>query len=200
MLHVRFSRALVFAALAVSLILPATAAARERFAVGFGFGAPFYPYYGYGAYPYYGYGYAPYGYGYGYGPYGYGRQMGEVHIKSPNSNAQIYINGSFAGRAHDLKTIYLAPGTYNVEQRIGSDVQKERIYVLANRSLKIEFDKAGAGSSPKPQANPPQPDARPQPAPNAAPNAVQPDSAPAPEANTAPQPPPAANAAPEVQR
>jgi hypothetical protein len=79
--------------------------------------------------------------------------LGEVHIKSPDSNAQIFINGSFAGRAHDLKRFYLVPGTYNIEQRIGTDVQKQRIYVLANRTLKLEFGKPGA-PSPVPQANP----------------------------------------------
>jgi hypothetical protein len=185
MSHIRFSRTIIFLALATALILPASAAARTRFGVGVGFGyygAPFYPD-GYGPWGYPYYGYAPY---YGpYGPYGYysGRPMGEVHIKSPDSNAQIYINGAFAGRAHDLKTIYLAPGTYNIEQRIGSDVQKERVYVLANRSLKIEFDKPGTAPT-----APPRPDANQQPAP----------PAPRPEANAAPQPAPAP--APETQR
>ena len=125
MLHTRFSRTIAFAALAASLmlLLPASAAARERIGVGIGFyggyyGGPF----GWGPYGY-PYGYAPYGYA-PYAPYGYyrgyngGRPMGEVHIKTPNSKAQIYINGSFAGRAHDLKRFYLVPGTYNIEQRI----------------------------------------------------------------------------------
>jgi hypothetical protein len=194
MSHIRFSRALVFAALAVALILPASAAARTRIGVGVGFYGG-YPYGGYGpwgygpwGYPYYGgYGYAPYGYG-GY----YGRPMGEVHIKSPDSNAMIYINGAFAGCAHDLKTIYLAPGTYNIEQRIGSDVQKERLYVLANRSLKVEFDKPGTHAAVPPAGardrgperipdNAPPPDMNQQPAP----------PAPGPESNSAPQPAPA---------
>jgi len=81
-----------------------------------------------------------------------------VHIKSPDSNAQVFINGSFAGRAHDLKRFYLVPGTYNIEQRIGTDVQKQRIYVLANRTLKLEFGKPG---TPNPQPNPQPTSARP---------------------------------------
>jgi hypothetical protein len=166
MSHIRFSRTIAVVAFVASvmLILPASAAAqRGRFGVGVGFyggyyGGPF----GWGPY------YAP------YGPYGYygGRPLGEVKIKSPNSDAQIYINGSLAGRAHDLKRFYLVPGTYNIEQRIGSDVQKQRIYVLANRSLKLEFGKPGT-PSPQPQpapgakVPPPPPASAPAPAPEA---------------------------------
>jgi hypothetical protein len=101
-----------------------------------------------------------------------------VHIKSPDANAQIYINGALAGVAHDLKRFYLAPGTYNVEQRIGSDVQKQRIYVLANRTLKLEFGKPGSG--PAPQAVPPP----------AEPNAPAPAAAPAPQPAPTPAPGP----------
>jgi hypothetical protein len=117
--------------------------------VGFGFYAPIYPY-GY------------YGYPYAYGPYGYygGRSLGEVHVKSPDSNAQIFINGAFAGRAHDLKRFYLVPGTYDIEQHIGTDVQVQHVYVIANRSLKIEFGKPGT-------LNPPPAPAPPAPAPTA---------------------------------
>ena len=178
MSHIRFSKAIVFAVLAVAMILPASAAARTRFGVGVGlgyYGGPFYPY-GYGPWGYPYYGYPAYGYpAYGNGPYGYGRPVGELHIKSPVPKAEIYINGAFAGNAHALKNIYLAPGVYSIEQRVGNDVQKERVYVLANRSLTIEFDPPGT---------------HPAPAPNAAP-------APRPEANTAPQPAPVA---PEAQR
>jgi hypothetical protein len=186
---------MVLAALVVAMLIPVSAAARVGFGIGF-YGGPWgyygpYPYYGwypYGPYGYYGYG--PYGYGYGYG---YGRPLGEVQIKSPDSNAQIYINGAFAGRAHDLKKIYLAPGTYNVEQRIGSDVQKDRVYVIANRTLKIEFGKVGTPSpQPLPPPGPPaRPDANaapPRPDANVAPGNVAPGR---PDANVAPD-----NAAP----
>jgi hypothetical protein len=81
--------------------------------------------------------------------------MGEVQIKTPDSHAQIYINGSYAGQAHDLKKIYLKPGTYNLEQHIGSDVQKQRVYVLARRTVKVEFGKVG---TPSPPLAPPPPE------------------------------------------
>ena len=131
--------------LAASLtLLPATAAAHV--AVGFGFWGPVYPaYYPYwGPYPYYGYPYYGGYYGGGYGYPGY-RPLGEVKIKSPEPDARIYINGSLAGRAHDLKHFYLKPGTYDIEQRIDNDVQSERVYVLARRTVKIEFGHPGEG-------------------------------------------------------
>lgn len=173
----RISRVIVFAALAVCFLLTVpTPAAAQRVGIGIGFygGGPFYPYGYYGPWGYPSYGYAGYDGPYGYGPYG--RPMGEVHIKSPNSDAQIFVNGSFAGRARDLKRFYLAPGTYNIEQRIGNDVQRERVYVLANRNVTVEFGKPGTAP---PVAAPHAPS-------NAAPN-PPPYSAPAPEANPQPQ-------------
>jgi len=169
MLRTRFSRAILFGALAVCLLVvaPSPAFAGPRVAVGFyggGWGGPYWGPWGGWGYP--GYAYGPYGYG-GYG----GRPLGEVHIKTPDSNAQIFINGAFAGRAHDLKRFYLVPGTYNIEQRIGSDIQKQRVYVIANRSLKLEFDKPGVVHNPPPPVAPvPPPDSPgPVPSPAAAP-------------------------------
>ncbi len=145
------------------MMMPVSASAGIGFGIGF-FG-PVYPW-GYGYYPY-----GPYGY---YAPYGYygspGRPVGEVRIKSPDPDAQILINGAMAGRARDLKRFYLFPGTYNVEQHIGNDVQKQRVYVIAHRSLRIEFGKPGTPSpqvAPLPPAPQASPDAEmaPQPAP-----------------------------------
>jgi len=144
-------------AAAVLLFAPATASAQWHAGGGW---------YGgwYGAYPYGYWGpyYAPYGWGsywgpyYGYGPYGYygGSPLGEVRIKSPDKKALIYINGAYAGVAKDLKRFYLKPGTYTIEQRIGSDVQKVRVYVVTDRTVKIRFDTPGGGGY---QAQPPPP-------------------------------------------
>ena len=62
-----------------------------------------------------------------------------MHIKTPVPDAEIYINGNFAGRAHNLKHISLAAGSYRIEQRIGTDVQKQRIYVTAYRKINVEL-------------------------------------------------------------
>jgi hypothetical protein len=166
MLRTRLSRVILFGVLAVSLlaVLPTPAFAGPRVGIGF-YGGGYWggPYWG----PWGGWGYPAYG----YGPYGYygGRPLGEVRIKSPDANAQIYINGSYAGLAHDLKKFYLAPGTYNIEQRLGNDVQKQRVYVIANRSLKLEFDKPGVVHNP-----PPAPMAPPPPAQGPAPSQTPP--------------------------
>jgi hypothetical protein len=174
MLRTRFSRVILFGVLALSLlaIMPAPAFAGPRIGVGFygggwGWGGPYWAPYGGWGYPGYYYG-GPYGYygsGYGYG----GRPLGEVKIKSPDSHAQIYINGAFAGRAQDMKRFYLAPGTYTIEQRIGNDIQKEKVYVTANRSLKIEFDKPGVAHNPPPAPEPPPPPTQAPPPPAQAP-------------------------------
>jgi hypothetical protein len=179
------SRMILLAALVgcMMLTLPAPAVAQHRVMVGFG------PSWGG---PYWGGGWGPYGYGY---PYGYpypGRPVGEVKIKTPVADAEIFINGSFAGRAHDLKRFYLVPGTYVVEQRIGNDVQKQKVYVIAGRSLHMEFGKAGTPSPapmapPPPPPPPPQPQAAPAPAPAPAPVApAPPPAAPAPAPSSAP--------------
>jgi hypothetical protein len=164
MAHIRISRTIVLFALVASLMLLLPTAASARGGVGIGFYGPGWGWggpYGYGGGYYGSWGYPYYGGSSGYyGGYSGGRPMGEVHIKSPDSDAQIYINGSLAGRAHDLKRIYLAAGRYTIEQRIGADVQKQRIYVLANRSVKIEFGKPGTGN-PLPPPPPPQPNAPP---------------------------------------
>jgi hypothetical protein len=151
----RILRTILLTVIGASLLLMLpTPAAAQRFGFGFGFYGPVYPWGYYGPYPY---AYYPYGY------YG-GRPLGEVHIKSPDSEAQIFINGALAGRAHDLKRFYLVPGTYNIEQRIGADVQKQRVYVIANRSLKVEFGKPGT-ANPAPPPPPPAPAEQPVPAP-----------------------------------
>ena len=152
-LRKRWTIALVVLAASLMLLLPATAAARVHVGIGVGLWGPVYPYGYWGPYPYHYPYYGPYYGGYygGYGYPGYGRPMGEVKIKSPEPDAEIYINGSLAGRAHDLKKFYLRQGTYDIEQRIDGDVQKERIYVLAGRTLKIEFEAAGGYAS-RPEA------------------------------------------------
>lgn len=174
MTHIRFFRFLALAALAVLMLVPATATAGVG--IGFGFYGPVYPwgYWGPGPYAYpYGYPYGPYpGYGYpaGYPP----RPMGELRIKSPDSHAQIYVNGKLIGRAQELKRMYLKPGTYDIEQHIGDDVQTQRVYVVAYRSVKVEFGKPGT-PSPKPGPPPaewsPEPQPLPAPAPLPAPEA-----------------------------
>jgi len=123
--------------------------------VGLGFGyypyryySPFYdpfygPYYG----PYYGSSYGPaYPRGAYYGP-GYGR--GEVKLSIDPKYAKVYVDGAFAGRAEDLKHIYLKPGTYTLSvQAQGRETYTEKIYVLSGKTLKIKTTLDAEGKPP----------------------------------------------------
>ncbi|HUR34453.1 MAG TPA: PEGA domain-containing protein [Vicinamibacterales bacterium] len=87
-----------------------------------------YPWYG-GSYAYgYGYPYGPYGYGYGYPSYGYYgrtgyavRAYGGVRIAMPQRDAEVYVDGYYAGVVDDfdgtLQQVNLEPGPHNIEVR-----------------------------------------------------------------------------------
>lgn len=91
----------------------------------YGWGPGFYgPYWG----PYYGWYYYP----------GASGNKGEVKFKSDDPTTKVYINGSYAGLAKELKSVWLRAGSYNLELRgSNNQVYKERIYVIANKTLKI---------------------------------------------------------------
>lgn len=113
------------------------------------FSGPYYPYGYWGPYPpgfYPGWGYGGIGW---YDPFWYGSPMaytirgadkGEVHLKDAAPQAEVYIDGAYAGVVKDLRTLWLAPGAYNVEVRTASQapVQK-RIYVLTGKSLNVRM-------------------------------------------------------------
>lgn len=97
-----------------------------------GYGYPYYryPYYGY-PYPAYGYGY-PYGYpypysygagaGYGYGSGGYGGYaIGGVKIQNAPRDAQVYVDGYYAGIVDDFdgpfQRLELEAGAHQIEIR-----------------------------------------------------------------------------------
>jgi len=101
-------------------------------------------------YPYYAWGYYPWGY---YPPFGWWPYdgfypppfyttpqpaMGQVKIQTPDKNAEIYLNGAYAGVAQDLRNIWLEPGVYQLEVRSSSRAKWEkRIYVLSGKTLKV---------------------------------------------------------------
>lgn len=84
--------------------------------------------FGYGPMWYGGIG-APYGYGfggYGYGGYGYGypyRTYGGVRIDVPQLDAEVYVDGYYAGIVDDfdgvLQQVNLEPGPHRIEIRAG---------------------------------------------------------------------------------
>lgn len=90
--------------------------------------------------PYYGGWYAPY-WGPYWGPtYGYyvPPDSGDVKIDTKIKDAQVFINGAYAGTTHDNKTMHLRPGNYNIEIKEGGRTQyAERIYVVRGKTLHL---------------------------------------------------------------
>ncbi len=81
----------------------------------------------------------PYWGGYGgpryYYPYGY---AGEVKLHTKVKNAEVFLNGAFAGDTHHNKTMHLRPGTYNLEIReLGVTKFSQQVYVAAGKTLDL---------------------------------------------------------------
>jgi len=114
---------------AALMLLPLTAAARVGIFVGPAF-APM-GYYGYG------YGYGPF-----YRPYGayYGvPNAGQVKLDTKVKDAQVFVDGAFAGTSGKLKTMWMRPGTYTIELRAPGQAQfAEKIYVVAGKTVHVE--------------------------------------------------------------
>jgi len=118
-------RFLLFSAAFVAM-LPMTALARGRVFVGPGFSP--YGWYGYGWY-------GPYGM---YGPYGAAPNAGKVKLDTNIKDAEVFINGSYAGTVGQLKTMVLRSGNYNIEVRApGRTPFQQRIYVVAEKTIKL---------------------------------------------------------------
>lgn len=117
--------------------------------VGYSSGPPIYPYGPYPCYPYSCYPsapwppfwgpYAPSGYP-GYFPdLTYGSSKGEVKLSIQPENADVYIDGAYAGTAKDLKKMWLESGVYDLSlSSLGRKTFHQRIYVLSGKSLKIK--------------------------------------------------------------
>ncbi len=114
-------------------LMPVSAAARgfvggrvfvgPRYFVGGWYG----PYWG----PYWG----PYGYWPGYYAY---PNSGEVKLDTKVKDAQVFINGAYAGTTQENKKMHLRPGSYNVEIREDGRTQfSEKIYVAAGKTLHL---------------------------------------------------------------
>lgn len=114
------------------------------------FSGPFFPYGPYGFYPYdwfyssiiWNPWWPPYpGFAPGYFSSGYGK--GEVKLKAEPRDADVYLDGAYAGTADRLKTIWLDPGAYNLSVSAKDhEPYQQRIYILSGKSLKISADLA----------------------------------------------------------
>jgi hypothetical protein len=86
-------------------------------------------------YPFY---WAPYGY---YGGYYYAPATGAVKFDTSVKDAQVFVNGAYAGTVRKVKTLHLWQGSYNIELRgPGGSRYAERVYVLAGRMLNLHPD------------------------------------------------------------
>jgi hypothetical protein len=88
--------------------------------------------------PYYGGFYRPY-WGPYWGSYYYAHpNSGEIKLDTKVKDAQVFINGAFAGTTHDNKTMYLRPGSYNIEIKQGTNTPfAQKIYVVAGKTLHL---------------------------------------------------------------
>jgi len=88
--------------------------------------------------PYFGGWYSPFwGPYWGPGYYGY-PNSGEVKLDTKVKDAQVFINGSYAGTTHENKSMHLRPGSYNIEVREGGQTHyAERVYVVAGKTLHL---------------------------------------------------------------
>jgi len=93
--------------------------------------------------------YGPYGWDGPYEPYpAYYSNAGELKLKTNVKDADVYINGAYAGKAAKLKSIWLRPDAYNIEIRAaGYAPYAERIYLLAGKSWQVKADLVAAPKS-----------------------------------------------------
>lgn len=91
----------------------------------------------------YGYGpgwYNPYWAAYwGPGPYYAFPNSGEVKLDTKVKDAQVFINGAYAGTTKENKTMHLRPGSYNIEIREnGQTPFAQQIYVAAGKTIHLQ--------------------------------------------------------------
>jgi hypothetical protein len=91
----------------------------------------------------------PYGWYGSYGPYtAYNSNVGEVKLKTNVKDADVYINGAYAGKAAKLKTIWLQPDAYDLEIRApGYATYTERFYLLPGKTKQVKVDLVSAPQS-----------------------------------------------------
>lgn len=136
------SRILKFSAIALLSVFmfvpPASAHPHSGVVVGGGFGyGPGWGWYG-PAWGWYGTGwwYGPYS---GY-PYAYYPDAGAVKIVNTAKDAQVYVDGGYAGTVGKLKKFPLRPGNHNIELRdpSGHVFHQERVHVIPGKTIEIE--------------------------------------------------------------
>ena len=81
---------------------------------------------------------------YPYGPYPYGYynvpNTGEVKLETHMKDAQVFVDGGFAGMTGKLHHMNLNPGTHTIELRNndGGVIFQESVNVIAGKTTKVE--------------------------------------------------------------
>ena len=129
-------KGLLILAAAVMTLAPMGASAAGRVVV---VGRPYYGgFYGGFYRPYWGAYWGPYWNPYYGGYYSGNPNAGEVKLDTKVKDAQVFINGAFAGTTHQNKTMYLRPGSYNIEIKEGPNTPfAQKIYVVAGKTLHL---------------------------------------------------------------
>jgi len=66
---------------------------------------------------------------------------GQVNLQTSEKDAEVYLDGAYAGPASKLKSFWLAPGVYQLQVRSnGQTVHEKRIYVLTGKTLKLKME------------------------------------------------------------
>jgi hypothetical protein len=82
--------------------------------------------------------YSPYYGPYGYGPFATAPMAGQVKLDSSVKDAQVFINGSYAGTVKQLKTMMMTPGKYDISVHAqGRQSFDQEVYVVAGKTLKL---------------------------------------------------------------
>ncbi|MBN9660841.1 MAG: PEGA domain-containing protein [Acidobacteria bacterium] len=122
-------RKLMLVSAALVMALPASAGVRY-FRGGFGYGGGWGPW---------GFGYDPYFYG-GY-PMVTHPNAGQVKLDTKVKDAEVYVNGSYAGTTGELKSMWLRQGSYKLEVRAaGREAFDRQIYVVNGKTMKVRPD------------------------------------------------------------
>jgi hypothetical protein len=63
---------------------------------------------------------------------------GHIKVDTKVKNAEVFIDGAFAGTTHDVKSLYLRPGRYNIEIReLGATKFVQEVYVVSGKTLHL---------------------------------------------------------------
>jgi hypothetical protein len=120
--------------------MPAAEAQRGFRGGGFGGRIIVGPAFGYGYPGYYGgYGYPGYYGGY-YGGFGFNTHpnAGQLKLDTKQKDAQVYIDGAYAGTAKEMKSTWLKQGTYDLELRApGGERYASQIYIIPGKTIHI---------------------------------------------------------------